>query len=407
MPKMKMTAISVRHLQPTAKSIEYFDTGRSHGAGGLGLRVSPKGKKVWFVMYVTGKNDRRYTLGTYPEMSLKGARDKATNTMADVKNGDDPLQKKHDYRKSETFDDLWQAYLRHPDTRKGAESTKKENQRKYEKLLKPALGEMKVTDIKRKHLNAILDGMAEKTPVSANRLHSLLSVLFNRIALDKEWIDSNPMPRKKPLSVETPKDRVLDDSEIKAIWKHLSENQFKRNPPDIFKLILLTGQRPGEVAGMAWSEIDLQSGVWAIPKERTKSKKQAHLVPLSEQAMQIISARQDNKSSFVFPSNHGSKEGYTRHTHKARGKIIRELNMEGWGAHDLRRTARTIMGRLKVKPYIAEKVLGHSAGRIEKTYDRHDYLDDKRIALDKLGREIDRITGAQVEGKVIKLRRSA
>lgn len=404
MPKMKFTAVSIKNLKPAIKSTEYFATGRESGTGALGIRVSPKGKKTWFIMYPNSIGQvKRFSLGIYPEMTLKDAGKAAVDIMADVNSGNDPMQQKTDYHKSETFDDMWQAYRRHPDTKKGAGSTQKENQRKYDKLLKPVLGGMRVVDIKRKHLNTILDTMAAKTPVSANRLYSLLSVLFNRIAIDKEWIEANPMPVRKPLSREEPRDRVLQDAEIKAIWKHLGT--MFGNPPDIFKMIILTAQRPGEVMGMAWSEIDLNNNLWTLPKERTKSKKSAHLIPLSPQAIKIIKAREGNESRFVFPSNHHSKEGYTRHTHKARGKIIKDLCMEKWGAHDLRRTARTIMGRLKVKPFVAEKVLGHAVGRIEHTYDRYDYLDEKRVALDKLGREIDRINGVEVEpGKVVQLR---
>ena len=406
MPKIKFSAKKIKSLKPMAKGVEYFDDSRKRGQGRFGIRVSPAGLKTWFIQYKSpvDKKVKRFTLNTYPELSLADARKQADSTMAEINKGEDPMKAKADYHKAETFDDLWEAYCRHPDTKKQVATTRKENQRKYDVLLKPTLGDMRVVDIRRKHLNLILDGMAEKTPVSANRLYSLLSVLFNRIALDKDWIDSNPMPRRKPLSAETPRDRTLDDKEIEEVWKYLGT--MFGNPPDIFKMILLTAQRPGEVMGMKWSEVDIDKAIWTLPKERTKSKKNKHLIPLSDQAMIIIKARMYNKSSFVFPSYHGSKEGYTKHTHKARGNVIKALNMEKWGAHDLRRTARTIMGRLKVKPYVAEKVLGHSVGKIEGTYDLHDYFDDKRAALEKLGREIDRVNGVISKSIVIQLKRA-
>lgn len=406
MPKIKFSAKKIQALKPMDKGIEYVDDSRKRGQGRFGLRVSPAGLKTWFIQYKSpvDKKIKRFTLGTFPELSLADARKKADSSMTEINAGEDPMKAKADYHKAETFDDLWKAYCRHPDTKKGVASTIKENQRKYDKLLKPVLGDMRVVDIRRKHLNLILDDMAERTPVSANRLYSLLSVIFNRIALDKEWINSNPMPSKKPLSKEKERDRELINSEIEEVWKHL-DTMFG-NPPDIFKIILLTGQRPGEVSGMTWAEIDMDEALWTLPKERTKSKKYKHLVPLSDQAMKIISARQDNGSSFVFPSNHGSKVGYTKHLHKARLKVIKDLKMEQWGAHDLRRTASTIMNRLVDNEDLIERVLGHAVGKMRKTYNRYAYLKEKRKALDKLGREVDRITGAEVvPSNVIQLMR--
>ena len=390
MPKAKFTAQGVKSLKPAKKSVEYIDSTRNHGEGGLGLRISPKGKRTWFLAYTIQGKNKRFTLGTFPELSLAKARELATLKYATVKEGGDPHQEKKEYQEAETFDDLWKTYLRHPETKACKEATRKENQRKYDQLIKPALGNMKVVDIRRKHLNTLLDSYAEKAPVSANRLHALLSVVFNRIALEKEWIETNPMPVKKPFSKEKARSRTLTDKEICDLWKHLEENIFKQNPPDILKMILLTAQRPTEVMGMTWEEVNMDEAVWTIPENRTKTGN-IHMVPLSKQVMAILRNRESNNSPYVFPSNHGSKTGYTANIHKARYAIIDKLKMEKWGAHDLRRTARTIMGRLKVKPYIAEKVLNHSVGKIEGIYDRYDYLDEKRVALDKLGREVDRI----------------
>lgn len=403
--KIKFTALSIKNLKPAARSVEYFDTGREKGDGALGIRVSPKNKRTWFVMYKLHGKIQRYTLGIYPDLSLKEARKAATNTMASVNAGHDPQGEKVEYRQSETFSDLWRAYLEHPDTRKKAASTMLEEHRKYEKILKPAFGDVKVVDITRKDLNRVIKSVAATSPVSANRLFALLSVMFNRIALDEEWIQSNPMPRKRPLKEETPRDRVLSKNEIKLLWPAF--DSAAPNMRDIFKIILLSGQRPNEVASLEWSEVDFDSLIWTIPRDKTKSKKQAHSVPLSPQMAAILEKRRGNGSKYVFPSNHGRKAGHTKHTHKARRKLIKDLEMEKWGAHDLRRTARDIMAQLKVPPYVGERVIGHAVGKMEKTYTVHDYADEKRVALYKLGREIDRIIGQKEPTKIVPLRKKS
>lgn len=402
MPKIKFTALKIKTLKQKPKSIEYFDSARQRGSGMLGLRVSPRGKKTWFLMYTVKDKVSRWTLGVYPDLSLADARKQADKTMTGVNAGNDPVAAKTAYQKSETFSDMWEAYLKHKDTRGKAASTMKEERRKYEKVLKPALGDMKVSDIKRKDISRIIDDMAATAPVNANRLHALLSVIFNRVAMEKEWITANPMPRKKP-SAEVPRDRDLSKNEIRILWP-----AFDGLPPnirDIFKLILLTGQRPGEVYNIEWSDIDFEDDEWTIPREKTKTKKYKHVVPLSAQAMAILKPRADNGSKYVFPSDQCT--GPTRYVHKARGKLQKETGITDWTSHDLRRTAKTIMSRVGVAPYISERVLGHLPPKMEQTYDRYQYLAEKRRALNKLGDEIDRIVGKGQDEKIIRFRRQA
>jgi len=400
--KKKLTALVVKNLKPETKMVEYFDTGKKLSKGSFALRVSPQGKKTWFLMYTIHGKLRKIVIGTYPDMSLANARKEATNTIAKVNSGEDPQAKKTAYKKSETFSDLWAAYLEHPETKKKTPATMKEEHRKYNKILKPALGSMKVVDIRRKDLNRVIDSVAATSPVSGNRLYALLSVMFNRIALDKDWIDANPMPRKRPLKKEKSRDRVLTHNEIKLLWHAIHE--LAPNMRDIFKLILLTGQRPGEVSALEWVEVDLDEKVWTIPREKTKSKRVAHMVPLSPQVLAILSVRIDNGSKFVFPSNHYG--GYTRHLHKSRYALQKETGVTGWGAHDLRRTAATLMGDMGVDETLVERILNHSLGKIKRTYNRSKYLDRKRVALNKLADKIDRITGGE-SAKVVELRRQA
>ncbi|NOQ47477.1 MAG: DUF4102 domain-containing protein, partial [Desulfobulbaceae bacterium] len=275
MPKMKFTAVSVKNLKPQPKSVEFFDTGREHGAGALGLRISPKNKRAWFLMYSVGTKVKRYSLGNYPSMTLKAARDEAINIMAKVNDGNDPQQKKQDSKRAETFAELWGYYLTAPGLGKKikrfidkAETTQREDRRKYDRHLKDSLGHMKLVDITRGDIKQVLESLSDKKH-SANRLYALLSVLFKH-ADDKEWIATNPLPPAfgEP---EEPRDRFLSAQEIKTIWPELT-GQIGA----IYKIIMLSGQRPGQVGGMRWSEIE--NDTWIIPKERVKNRKSQQVV---------------------------------------------------------------------------------------------------------------------------------
>ena len=385
-------------------------------SGALGLRVSPKGKRSWLISYRFNGKKKKFSFGTYPDIKLKTARAKAATLLKDIDSGIDPNQIKQEYQQAETLSDLWEQYLKSPSFKAKVFATQKEDQRKYDTLLKGSLGDMKLVDIRKKHLSAVLSPLAEKSPVASNRLYSLLSVLF-KLALNKDLIEAHPMFGMDKPAKEKPRNRYLSKSEIQDLFPAF--DTCRPNVRDIFKLILLTCQRPGEIMGMRWSEIDLDEKLWTIPAARTKGKGHDHLVPLSPQVIDILTARREGsgltkktqwmqESEYVFPTRHNGAEGHVVNVNKARYKLIEDLDMEKWGAHDLRRTGRTMLSELGVAPNIAERILNHSMGKIEGTYDIFGYLPQKVKALDKLGNAIDRITGVNVEPcKVVKLRRQA
>ncbi|MCI5146255.1 MAG: site-specific integrase, partial [Candidatus Electrothrix sp. AR3] len=386
-----------------------------------GLRVSPKGKKTWFILYRNQqKKVKRFTLGTYPAMSLKEATKTANSFFVAIDNGADPLEDKKRAVIKElaapTMSDLWQEYQKSLARQKKpkAASTVKGEIRRWETEIKPIFGTMNVADVERKHIAKLLNGIADKAPVSANRLHSLLSVVF-KTALDLGWSDSHPMfMMKKPGGSEPARKRFLTDAEIKTIWPFFDE--LSHNMRDILKLILLTAQRPGEVMAMQWQNVHLEQGVWTLKDTKNGS---AHLVPLAAEVKKILQARQkgegySNKqqwmltSPFVFPSQYNANsKGHTTTTKKARQAIYISSGVSGWTAHDLRRTARTIMSRLQIKQHIRERVLNHSQQGVVGVYDQYDYLQEKTDAMDKLAREIMRIIGRTEPAQVVELRRLA
>ena len=423
MPKIKFSAFKIKSLKPTTKSVEYFDSERKPGDRALGIRVSPKGKKTWFLLYyvpgVDGEKgkSRRYNLGEYPNITLKKANDLAANNRKG-----DPLAEEREAKaamikgKREAAEEekrkkrmhhLWDAYQEELNKRikKKAASTLKEETRKWEKVIEPALGDMLIEDITPADIANLLDTVAETAPVNANRLHSLLRVMF-KPALQKGWITIHPMQwLDKPGGAEPPRERVLSDDEIKKLWPFF--NVARPNPRDIFRLLLLTAQRPGEIMAMRWEDIDFETRTWTQKNNKTKK---VHNVPLSPQVIAILEKRK-NDSQWVFPSNHnkakGAISGHSKSTKDARRNLKEKSGIDDWTAHDLRRTARTIMSRLKIKQHIRERVLNHKQKGVVGVYDQYDYLQEKADALDKLGREIYRIIGIEVKGELLDFRRAS
>ncbi len=216
-----------------------------------------------------------------------------------------------------------------------------------------------------------------------------------KVAIQKGWITIHPLQwLDKPGGEEPPRKKILTDDEIEILWKYF--DKLRPNPRDILKLGLLTAQRSGEIMSMKWSDIDFDKAIWT--QQNTKNGS-THLVPLSEQVLSILTAKK-RKSEWVFPSIYNRTKGATttghaKTTKNARWKVQEDSGITGWTGHDLRRTARTIMSRLRIKHHVRERVLNHSQGGIVGVYDQHDYFQEKADALDKLSCEIYRIIGIE------------
>jgi len=146
MPRIKFNAMKIKSLKAGSRSVEYFEEGRTPGNGAFGIRVSPKGKKVWFVMYDNETGARtRFTLGDYPQLSLKDASKKANKAMDKVNNGQDPQAKKQTFKKAPTMTELWEEYQKALARRNKpkAPATIREEKRRREKVIEPTLAVQK------------------------------------------------------------------------------------------------------------------------------------------------------------------------------------------------------------------------------------------------------------------------
>lgn len=378
--------MAISNLKPQEKFIEYFDT----GLPGFGLRVNPTGLKVWFILYRSKVDNKvkRYKIGKYPRpYSLMEAREEAKKKLGEISAGGDPHKVKRELAQSDTFEGLFNNYMKHHAIPNKRPSSVKEDQRIFDTYLQ-GFKDRKAATITRRDIIELHRSISDHAPVMANRIIALVSTVFSK-GIEHELIDATPCTRiKSILAKEQHRERVLSDAELRTLWPAL--DTLRANQRDVLKLILLTAQRPGEVMAMRVDELDLVAETWLIPGSKTKNK-QPHLVPLTPQALAIIRPRL-TESPWVFPSSYNkTAAGHTASTKKSRNKLAEATGVKEWTAHDLRRTARTLMARFRVKPHIAEKVMNHSEGRMVRVYDQFDYLDEKRQALSTLADGIDRI----------------
>jgi integrase len=231
-------------------------------------------------------------------------------------------------------------------------------------------------------------------PATANKtlksIKTFLRWCVGRAILDRSPAEGVPLPAK-----EVARDRVLDDKELARVI--LAARQIGGPYGDIVEFLVLTGQRREEVAGLAWEELDLAQRIWTIPRARTKNAK-THLVHLSTQALTVL-MRASRKGPLVFtPLGTKSFQDFTH----AKRRLDQLSGVSEWRLHDLRRTCVSGMARLGVAPHVADKILNHQSGTISgvaAVYQRHDFLGERRAAMEKWGAHVAHVLVAQ-EGRI-------
>jgi integrase len=259
--------------------------------------------------------------------------------------------------------------------------------------------------ITKRDVIAVLDQLiARGASSTANLLLAHIKRLFNW-AIERDLIEASPAHKIKPPSPKVERERVLADPELRAIWQGCDRLGWPFGP--LVQLMMLTGQREGEVAAMRWADIDLEAGTWTLASSQTKAGR-AHLVPLSSTAIDLLRA-QPRLADFVFPGRRTDGARPVCGFSKAKVRLDKLCGVSGWVFHDLRRTASTVMAQLRVLPHVVEKVLNHRgagvAGPMGRIYQRYDYLDERRDALELWASTLTRIiTTTGSRGEVVRLR---
>ena len=411
---MKLTDRAIKALKPRPERYEVWEDGRT----GLGLRVSPAGRKSWIYMYRFDGNPRRMTLGTYPALGLGSAHVKHAQAKETLEKGSDPgvlhVAKRRRDRNAETVQNLVDEYLE-----KWARPRKRsadEDERILNKDVVPVWGKRKAKSITRREVILLLDGIVERgSPIQANRTLAVVRKMFN-FAISRDIIDATPVAMVRAPAKENQRDRILSAKEIRTFWKGLADAAMTPAVRLALKLELVTAQRKGELVGAALSEFDFDEAVWTIPAERVKNGV-AHRVPLSPMTLELIEearaialvverkraeklpGTEPQKPEWLFPSPRGNGPIEPEAVNHALRKAIEPtekgerpaISLKDVTPHDLRRTAASGMTALGVTRLVVSKVLNHVETGVTAVYDRHSYDAEKRHALETWAAHLESI----------------
>ena len=415
MPRKRVTSPTIQHLKTDKVQEDFWDT----ITPGFGVRVTKGGRKTFVVMTRVLEGGqwkkRRYTIGQYKEavasdaegLDLKTARDRAKAVIAAAGDGQDPQEVLHPTprdekveRSADCFANMCDEFLKRYRTRQRT----KPRPRTIVEMRRCISGKRfkdweykPITDITKQDVRNVLDSILDEGhDAHANKTLTVLKMLFNW-AYDHDKITDVPTDRIKPPGAVTPRERTLTMPELVAVWNatHRERGIDIHIHGDIVRILMLTGQRRNEVAGMQWSEIDFDRRTWEFSRDRTKNK-QPHVVPLSSAVLSILRRQlEDQKelgleSAYVFTTTGETPfSGWSR----SKQRLDQRCGVTDWRLHDLRRTVVTGMNDdLGIWPHVVEAVVNHVTGAAKRgvagVYNRAEYLKERRRALERWARHL-------------------
>jgi integrase len=393
-----MTTKAINAL-PAPNKDEHHAEHYDEGQPGLLLRCGYGGGRSWYlaarVMRRGKKRAARTRLGEYPAMGLKEARHAARLALLAIREGKDPALMRREAERQKldasgrVFEVIIAEYLERKQ-RQWSERHYRDNKRILGgDDLKDWVG-VPVAHITADDVEVVIDRIADRGSKSmADHTRTALVSFFRWCAEPRRgYIAENPAePVAKPTQ-GSERTRTLSDDEIVTFWRGLRTAPISEPVRRMLKLLLVTGQRSGEVRLMEVKELDLNERIWEIPahkrKLRSKKRKLPHAVPLSDMAMRMLDDLPER--GFVFCSKSTgepfSEKVLARAVERWHDKVGTP-RVDRWTPHDLRRTVRTNLSRLRIDSEVAERMLGHQVGgAMEKVYNRYAYLDEKKEALD-------------------------
>lgn len=406
-----LTDAKIKGLRPPEKGqAEYPDK----VVAGLRVRVGTSGAKTFILRKRIGGRIANVTVGRFHDQrfTLTDARKKARTLLNDIEGGGDP---RADTRKKggagagtvrALFDDYKKA--------KAGKRSIGEIERIFDRYILPEIGDRLADSINRADVTRLIDkvatGGAKPTPVMARAVAAQLSAFYGWAMPRLHRLEINPCRDAGKPDRPKARERVLSNLELKVLWKVLDGEGLPWGPA--VKLLILTGQRRDEVFSADRDEFDVKAKLWTIPGNRAKNGK-AHLVPLSPAAAALVKGVPTiDGSDKLFPSRADPKRGASGFS-KALERIITAMEkdlgepIERFTLHDLRRTLATGLQRLGVRLEVTEAVLNHVAGTrggLVGVYQRHEFLDEKRHALNAWAAEVDRIVKAKARDNVVAIR---
>lgn len=343
---------------------------------GLVLRISTSGTKTFCLHKRINGKMRRLTIGRFGVVSLAEARERVRQVLYEIETGRFEALSGVEVENKPTLGDVIPDYIE-----KHAKVHNRDWKNKARLLDKfTGLHRMRIDEIKRADVVRACDLIHKSAPVSANRALAHLKHLMGW-CVERGMIDASPIAGMKPLSKERPRERVLSDDELGALWAACDAEGYPFG--DCMKLLILSGQRRAEVAEMCWSEIDLEKRLWTLPSLRAKNGRQ-HTVPITDEMFDVLRrVPRFLGADYVFTTTGKSPvSGFGRLKDRL-DKALPE-GTEPWIIHDLRRTMSTNMAMLGVPQPVTEALLNHKTGVVSGVaaiYNVYSYADEKREAL--------------------------
>jgi integrase len=425
----------------TAKGIENLKlpatdpTGKRNGrrfimdneVRGLGVKITETGSKSFVMIqrFPGFKHPAPRQLGFCDAMTLEEAREKGREWLKLIARGIDPADHERELqlaaarRREHSFAAVFEDFA------KEKLSTERQGMDVKRDLFKEFVtiwAKRPVADITTEDVLAVIRPIKQRAPHHARNLFGYLRRCLDWAVEQRAYgIKANPCAGLKPARLFGEKEsrtRVLSDEEVFAFWRATGRMQYPYGPA--YRLLLLTGLRLNEVADATWSEIDRRNGVWVIPGARMKSAAD-HVVPLTEDITTILDSLPRFKSGdYLFSTTFGKSAVWMsdkvkkrldarmlrtlRALARRRGDDPAKVTLPAWVNHDLRRSLRTGLSKLRIDFDVREAVLSHTRPGVVGVYDRHDFQVEKKHALEQWAAYLQGLASPAVQTKVVRLR---
>lgn len=378
---MPLTDAAIKALQPREKRYSVTDD------RGLSLEVYPTGGRLWQFRFSINGRPGRVTLGRYPAISLKAARQLRDQAATLVALGKSPAEEKRKSKEappeSVTVTDFGERFFKEVVVKERKDPTIP--RRYFDKAIVPAIGSKPVREVSTEDVREIIwRKKAEGFDAAAGQIRGLLKRLFD-YAVTCGIATANPVLALPMRHVHKAKarDRALSPGEIGTFLAAVHQSNIRRQFKAGLHIILLTMVRKSELLLAHWEHVDLDKGEWAIPTEHSKTSK-PHIVYLSRQAIAAFRVLRSLSagSALVLPGRGSLTKPFAHNAINTALKVaLQGQDIPVFTVHDLRRTASTLLHENGWPSDVVEKALNHSVGGVRGIYNRAEYSSQRKEML--------------------------
>lgn len=378
MSSARLTELQIKFAKtpPNRVQIDLWD----RAVRGLSLRVTSNGVKTFSLKYRNARgNEKRVTLGRYPEISLADARTSAMEYKARVARGEDPgADRKTPKPEGRTVSSLIDEFVkRHASFNKSGKETERILRREFQR----DFGSRDFASIAKADMIGLIETITDRgAPVLARNTLAAVRKMFNW-AVSRDLLDRSPCDRVKAPGKAPKRERVLSINEVRAIWQAAHRLDWPFGP--LVQLLMLTGQRRSEIANLRWPWIDEEARLIAFPAAIMKNGRE-HLLPMSEPVSEIVrNLPRFGSDDRLFRSRSNASKNVVSGFSKTKRRLDELSAATHWVLHDIRRTVATQMNALGIQDTTVDRILSHAIPGVSGVYNKYKYLDEKREALDR------------------------